>query len=51
MYQAGHTEYKQKLKAIANAQTNGDEKHTFNTMYENVVDPKFIQKIVEAMPY
>lgn len=51
MYQAGHTEYKQKLKAIVNAQTNEDEKHIFNTMYENVVNPTVIKEIVEAMPY
>ncbi|EJB8469168.1 TPA: hypothetical protein NU789_003145 [Acinetobacter baumannii] len=51
MYQAGHTEYKQKLKAIVNAQTTEDEKHTFNTMYENVVDPAVIKEILESMPY
>lgn len=51
MYQAGHTEYKQKLEAIVNAQTTEDEKHTFNTMYENVVDPAVIKEILESMPY
>ncbi|MFV5547406.1 hypothetical protein VXQ35_05675 [Acinetobacter oleivorans] len=51
MYQAGHTEYKQKLKAIVNAQTTEDEKNTFNTMYENVVDPAAIKEILESMPY
>ncbi len=51
MYQAGHTEYKQKLKAIVNAQTTEDEKHIFNTMYENVVDPVVIKEILESMPY
>lgn len=51
MYQAGHTEYKQKLKAIVNTQTTEDDKHTFNTMYENVVDPAVIKEILESMPY
>lgn len=51
MYQAGHTDYKQKLKAIVNAQTTEDKKHTFNTMYENVVDPTVIKEILESMPY
>ncbi|MDC5486040.1 hypothetical protein NRA67_19940, partial [Acinetobacter baumannii] len=51
MYQAGHADYKQKLKAIVNAQTTEDEKHTFNTMYENVVDPTVIKEILESMPY
>ncbi|MDC5191578.1 hypothetical protein NRA34_17220 [Acinetobacter baumannii] len=51
MYQAGHIDYKQKLKAIVNAQTTEDEKHTFNTMYENVVDPTVIKEILESMPY
>ncbi|MFW1919918.1 hypothetical protein ACG9Y9_18550, partial [Acinetobacter baumannii] len=51
MYQAGHTEYKQKLKAIVNAQTTEVEKHIFNTMYENVEDPAVIKEILESMPY
>ncbi|MFV5624206.1 hypothetical protein VXR01_14030 [Acinetobacter baumannii] len=51
MYQAGHADYKQKLKTIVNAQTTEDEKHTFNTMYENVVDPTVIKEILESMPY
>lgn len=51
MYQAGHTDYKQKLKNIVNAQNTEDEKHTFNTMYENVVNPTVIKEILESMPY
>ncbi|MDS7935687.1 hypothetical protein RMB03_17300 [Acinetobacter sp. V91_7] len=51
MYQAGHIEYKQKLKDLVNAQTTEDEKHTFNTMYENVVDPTVIKEILESMPF
>lgn len=51
MYQAGHTEYKQKLKAMVNDQATEDEMHTFNTLYENVVDPTVIKEILESMPY
>ncbi|MCH7336114.1 hypothetical protein [Acinetobacter sp. NIPH 2699] len=51
MYQAGHSEYQQRLKALVDVQQTEDSKLTYQNMYENVVDPDVMKGILEAMPY
>lgn len=51
MYQAGHQEYKDKLKHIVNSQNTDENKDIYEQMYNNVIDPKIMQEVLEAMPY